>query len=735
MGDTLCSSLLVALIRGRGHMIPNSVRCEAHHSIYMNCAHEAEMHWRVRLVLWAFELAVVQPSDYLDQPDQAKRLLDICMGCTDSQVPALPLRRLGIKGLISLAMSSPEGSVYKFVGTVCIDTDAAARAFFENLMLNHATTLNKRSQWSAGVAELLEEIWSFHYGANDPHSSTTKLDNTVLRMENVLLVRCLRLGQSDNNCESYSLVDLIRCLEEYTCGLSDEENLRAKRCVGAECLCGIVLERFHEDHEGEKDTVSEMWRNHLEKLFVRYVGEASPLGKADWIHTVRILVRGAISNSFFCRQILAMIQRELIAHAKSHSAKQLHTWLSILCAAVDELSTCASETLVGRLSSAASEILLDVLRGPCFEVVESACQHSISFCRQASAGCLFVFHRALRLLTSAKEGSVAREILEHLHGIALRISDVNSSSLLELESGLQWCLLEQYSEAGAIRRPNPANLADHRIADNFLGMALKIQNVKQGGKMSELAQIANRVVQVARGASVMHLKDRSTFWQALEAASTSDAVSTRCAALNVASTIYARSRHSLTHEMLAALEKIVLSGLADKKSVEVQEKSAHQLNVIILSSDGFEAARRLLPRFLAQLRTKIPKARATIMPESFVAECDSNASHEVCKTLWEAKVAKRVKTRANRLAKLRQGQLGISACVSAFPYTIPDWVPDALVELALSRSRGGTMSLQKLFATFRQTHQDGWDRYHKWKFTPEQMDVLRDAFLPSNYYA
>ena len=38
--DTLCSSLLVALIRGRGHMIPNSVRCEAHHSIYMNCAHE-----------------------------------------------------------------------------------------------------------------------------------------------------------------------------------------------------------------------------------------------------------------------------------------------------------------------------------------------------------------------------------------------------------------------------------------------------------------------------------------------------------------------------------------------------------------------------------------------------------------------------------------------------------------------------------------------------------------------
>merc|ERR1711907_873867 len=147
----------------------------------------------------------------------------------------------------------------------------------------------------------------------------------------------------------------------------------------------------------------------------------------------------------------------------------------------------------------------------------------------------------------------------------------------------------------------------------------------------------------------MHLKDRSTFWQALEAASTSDAVSTRCAALNVASTIYARSRHSLTHEMLAAL----------KKSVEVQEKSAHQLNVIILSSDGFEAARRLLPQFLAQLRTKIPKARATIMPESFVAECDSNASHEVCKTLWEAKVAKRVKTRANRLAKLRQGQLGI----------------------------------------------------------------------------
>jgi len=317
----------------------------------------------------------------------------------------------------------------------------------------------------------------------------------------------------------------------------------------------------------------------------------------------------------------------------------------------------------------------------------------------------------------------------------LRLSDMNSSTLLELETGLQWCLLEQYSESGAMHRQNLRCISDYRIADNFLGMALKMQNVKQGGKKSELAQIANRVVQIARGASVMHFESRTTFWKALEAASISDAVSTRCAASNVASTIYARSRHSLSHEMLTALEKIVLVGLADKKSVEVQEKSALRLNAIVLSSDGYEAASRLLPFFQGLLSTKIPKARPTLMPESFVDECDSQFSREKCETLWEAKVAKRTKTRVNRLAKLRQGQLGISACVLAFPYTIPDWVPGALVDLAVSRARGGTMSLQKLFATFRQSHQDGWDRHHKWKFTSDQMDILRDAFLPSNYYA
>ena len=749
--DTLSSSLLVALLRARGHAIPGNLS-GGKSSVFMIDAHEEDLHWRVRLVLWAFELATAPPSDYLDQPVKAKSLMEICTGLRSHAVPVLPLRKIGTNGLVWLAGGTTAGETMVLHPAARIDSDSSAQIFFQNLTQNHpTTTAGGRSRWSAGVAELLGEIvpqmsagecGGFECWAQHPHSSTAKLDNTIFKIENVALVRYI--GLPDVAAAPFTLADVIRCLQDYSCGLSDDENLRARRCTGAECLCGVVLDCLQRDARTQKDTVSALWEDHLEQMFVRCVGEASPLGKAEWIHATRLLVRASFSTrASFCERLLSTIVQELSVHAKNHSAKQLHSWLSLLCAAVDELSTDADASTSTGLTKMASELLLITLTGPGFDIAEIASQHSISSCRQASAGCLFVFHRATLFLTADPTNNDARRLLERLQAIAARLSNLRESSLAELETGLKWCLLEQYREAGALHRSNHAALVpgsgpprrDYRIVDTFFGMALSMQNDKEGGKKSELAQIAKRVVQLARGASVTlgGQYARDTFWQALQAAATSDATSTRCCVPHVAAAIYARCRHSLPRDTLMALEKVVLTGLADTKSVEVQEASGVALNVIVLSSDGLEAATRLMPIFEGLLKTKIPQAHPTIMPESFVEKNDAQLSREGCESLWKAKIAKRTRTRVRRLAKVREGQLGIGACVLAYPYTIPDWVPSALVLLATSQLRGA--SVMSTLSRFRQSHQDGWDRFHKWKFTTDQMDVLRDSFLPANYYA
>jgi hypothetical protein len=56
--------------------------------------------------------------------------------------------------------------------------------------------------------------------------------------------------------------------------------------------------------------------------------------------------------------------------------------------------------------------------------------------------------------------------------------------------------------------------------------------------------------------------------------------------------------------------------------------------------------------------------------------------------------------------------LGLSALIAAFPYEIPDWVPDVLVQLSKHISDPGPISstVRATFSEFRRTHQDTWQR-------------------------
>ena len=82
------------------------------------------------------------------------------------------------------------------------------------------------------------------------------------------------------------------------------------------------------------------------------------------------------------------------------------------------------------------------------------------------------------------------------------------------------------------------------------------------------------------------------------------------------------------------------------------------------------------------------------------------------------------------------GAWGLSSIVRAFPYTIPPFLPDVLMELALHAHSPSAIQkvVHETFADFKRTHQDNWQQ-HKEKFTIDQLDVLSELLISPHYYA
>ncbi|XP_054158581.1 proteasome activator complex subunit 4B-like [Oppia nitens] len=80
--------------------------------------------------------------------------------------------------------------------------------------------------------------------------------------------------------------------------------------------------------------------------------------------------------------------------------------------------------------------------------------------------------------------------------------------------------------------------------------------------------------------------------------------------------------------------------------------------------------------------------------------------------------------------------LGLCACINAFPYDVPDFMPDILVFLSrhLSDPQPIPTTIKKTLSNFRRTHNDSW-RDHKLKFTDDQLAVITDLLVSPNYYA
>ncbi|GIY87913.1 proteasome activator complex subunit 4 [Caerostris extrusa] len=91
---------------------------------------------------------------------------------------------------------------------------------------------------------------------------------------------------------------------------------------------------------------------------------------------------------------------------------------------------------------------------------------------------------------------------------------------------------------------------------------------------------------------------------------------------------------------------------------------------------------------------------------------------------------------AEDLRERHAGILGLCSCVHAYPYDVPEFLPDILVLLGdhLHDPQPISTTIKKTLSSFRRTHHDNW-RDHKLKFTDDQLAVITDLLVSPSYYA
>lgn len=107
--------------------------------------------------------------------------------------------------------------------------------------------------------------------------------------------------------------------------------------------------------------------------------------------------------------------------------------------------------------------------------------------------------------------------------------------------------------------------------------------------------------------------------------------------------------------------------------------------------------------------------------------------------LSSTKINKCVKTENIPVEKLIQrhaGVLGLSAYVQAYPYEVPEFMPQILMDLSahVNDPQPIQMTVKKTLSNFRRTHHDNWHD-HKLVFTDDQLVILTDLLVSPNYYA
>ena len=82
------------------------------------------------------------------------------------------------------------------------------------------------------------------------------------------------------------------------------------------------------------------------------------------------------------------------------------------------------------------------------------------------------------------------------------------------------------------------------------------------------------------------------------------------------------------------------------------------------------------------------------------------------------------------------GVLALASIILAFPYSVPEFLPDLLVRLVahLAEPNPIQATVKKAISDFRRTHQDRWHDHVK-QFTQDQLDLVSEVLISPSYYA
>ncbi|KAM0751556.1 hypothetical protein T439DRAFT_300497 [Meredithblackwellia eburnea MCA 4105] len=166
----------------------------------------------------------------------------------------------------------------------------------------------------------------------------------------------------------------------------------------------------------------------------------------------------------------------------------------------------------------------------------------------------------------------------------------------------------------------------------------------------------------------------------------------------------------LDDDIVAELMEQLCDLLHDPK-IEVREAAAKTLSGIVRCSQR-SAIVSLSSRFMAIVRsTKIPKRR-------------NKAGDEVA-GYQEA------------LITAHSGVLGITSLINAFPYEVPPFIPQILIETMTRHATSPvpiSTTVKACLADFKRSHTDSWAEDQK-AFSEDQLTSLHDLLTGSSYYA
>ncbi|XP_071784078.1 proteasome activator complex subunit 4-like [Asterias amurensis] len=163
-------------------------------------------------------------------------------------------------------------------------------------------------------------------------------------------------------------------------------------------------------------------------------------------------------------------------------------------------------------------------------------------------------------------------------------------------------------------------------------------------------------------------------------------------------------------QSVATIHQLVLDLLKDDR-LEVREMAGTTLSGLF-HCGVFSIEPKLQNHFESLCKTRLPAKRVRLQ---------SNFNNEE----FSASVVQR-----------HAGIIGLSACVQAYPYDVPEWMPAILMDLTghLHDPQPIEMTVRKTLSDFRRTHHDNWHE-HKQQFTDDQLVVLTNLLVSPCYYA